>query len=328
MNLICITESELSQWVSRRHFDTLTARILSARDNVTVDIFWTAPYLKLDDARGRIIVNLQENWKALSIELKTANDVDAMSIPLGAIQEIAPAMDQYGKRLGSYNLPIAKWSVEKIWDTWLVSQAIMETYRAIAYETGRIGCIDKEFINNHNLVNAIIEKSLRPKMVLMNESLLHGWSKVLENRDSWMQMLRIEGHLDNQSMLPASAKIVSRDIGHQLSGFSFSLADENRGWELKDINPEILQQFTNYDSANLKNSKFAIPPLFCIVTFLRLYDEIHNGNKDWRVVFNLLRFTKYSVSSFNADILTVALLASLKADDIYSLGLLDLYWML
>ena len=98
-------------------------------------------------------------------------------------------------------------------------------------------------------------------------------------------------------------------------------------WDTSDINSEILQQFTNYDSENLQNSKFAIPPLFCIVTFLRLYDEIHNGNKDWRVVFNLLRFTKYSVSSFHADILTVALLASLKADDIYNLGLLDLYML-
>ena len=146
MNLICITESELSQWVSRRHFDTLTARILTDREEVTLDIFWTAPYLKLDDARGRIIVNLKENWKALSPRVKTANDVDAMSIPLDAIQEIAPAMDQYSKRLGSYNLPIAKWSVEKIWDTWLISQAVKETYRAIAYEKSRIGCVDKEFI--------------------------------------------------------------------------------------------------------------------------------------------------------------------------------------
>jgi len=327
MNLICITESELSQWVSRRHFDTLAARILTNREDVTLDIFWTAPYLKLDDARGRIIVNLKENWKALSPRLKTSNDVDAMSIPLDAIQEIAPAMDQYGKRLGTYKLPIAKWSVEKIWDSWLISQAVMESYRAIAYETGRIGCVDKEFINNHDLVNAVIEKSLRPKLVLVNEPLLHGWSKVLENRDSWLQLLRIEGHLDNQSMLSASAKTISRDIGHQLSDFSFYLTDEDRGWELKDINQEILQQFKNYDSANLQSSNLAIPPLFCIVTFLRLYDEIHNGNKDWRVIFNLLRFTKYSVSSFNADILTVALLASLKADEIYSLGLPDLYML-
>ena len=265
MNLICITESELSQWVSRRHFDTLTARILTDREEVTLDIFWTAPYLKIDDARGRVIVNLKENWKALSLRVKTANDVDAMSIPLDAIQEIAPAMDQYGKRLGSYKLPIAKWSVEKIWDSWLISQAVMETYRAIAYETGRIGCVDKEFVNNRELVYAVIKKSLRPKLVLVNEPLLHGWSKVLENRDSWLQELRIEGHLDNQRMLSASAKTISKDIGHQLSDFSFSLTDENRGWELKDINPEILQQFKNYDSENLQSSNFAIPPPFPIL---------------------------------------------------------------
>ena len=65
MNLICITESELSQWVSRRYFDTLAARILDGCESVTADIFCTSPYLKLEDARGRIIINLKYNWKDL-----------------------------------------------------------------------------------------------------------------------------------------------------------------------------------------------------------------------------------------------------------------------
>ena len=83
----------------------------------------------------------------------------------------------------------------------------------------------------------------------------------------------------------------------------------------------------SFDLASIQLQTFTTPPLFCIVVYLRLYDEIHNGNKDWRVVFNLLRFTKYSVSSFHADVLTIALLGSLKAEEIYSLGLRDLYML-
>ena len=325
MNLICITESELAQWVSRRYLDTLTARILIDLDCVTTDIFCTSPYLKLDDARGRIIVNLNQNWRDLSLRLNTASNVDAMSIPIAAILEIAPAMEQYGKRLSTYHLPIAQWSAEKVWDAWLISQAVMEMRRAIAYETGRIGCFDRGFINKHQLINSVIEKSLRPKVPSGNDSLLQGWSFVLERRDSWLQCLRTEGHLDNQSMLKASAEKITEDIGYRSCDFSFDLADEDRGWNLQDITSEILTQFTNYDLENLQKSNLEAVPLFCIVTYLRLYDEIHNGNKDWRVVFNLLRFTKYSVSLIGADILTVALLATLKAEEIYSLGLQDLY---
>ena len=60
MNLICITESELAQWVNRKHFDTLIARVLTEQTEVTSDIFSTAPFLKLDDARGRVLVNLKD----------------------------------------------------------------------------------------------------------------------------------------------------------------------------------------------------------------------------------------------------------------------------
>jgi len=171
----------------------------------------------------------------------------------------------------------------------------------------------------------LIEKSLRPKVVLGNESLLHGWSYVLENRDSWLQGLRIEGHLENQSMLLASAKTVAKDIGHPLSEFSLLTIDEDRTWKIHDITPEIIQQFIDFDSANINNSKIIIPPLFCIVTYLRLYDEIHNGDKDWRVVFNFLRFMKYSLGSTNANAMAVVLLASLKVDEIYSLKIKENY---
>ena len=325
MNLICITESELSQWVSRRYFDALTARIMEGRESLTTEIFCTSPYLKLDDARGRIIVNLKWNWRNLSLRLKAFQHIDFMSIPVDAILEIAPAMDQYAKRLGAYQLPIAEWSVEKIWDEWLINQAVMETRRAIVSETVRIGCVDRGVIHNEDFVSLIIRKSLRPEVVLGSESLLMGWANVLEKRDAWLHWLRVEGHLDNPSMLKASAEKISNDLGYQSANFNFELVDEDRGWKIQDITADIIQEFSRCDSYNSELQILQTPPIFCMTVYLRLYDEIQHGNKDWRVIFNLLRLTKYSVNALHADILTVTLLASLKAEEIYSFGLRDAY---
>ena len=327
MNLICITESELAQWVSRKNFDTLSARVITEQETVTRDIFSTSPYLKLDDARGRIVVNLKDTWKHTSHRIITTKNIDVVSIPLEAIAEIAPTMDQYAKRLEPYKLPIAKWSVEKIWDEWLINQAVSETYRATVFEINKIGCVDKETISNENLIKAIIEKSLRPNIVSDKESVLLGWEKVFEQRDDWIQALRIKGHLDSTRMLKASIEIINNGITNYSLNFDLQINEEERGWEFQDVTREALEYFSKHDSARIQLQTFATPPLFCIAAYLRLYDEIHNGNKDWRVVFNLLRFTKYSVNSFHADVLTIALLGSLKAEEIYSLGLRDLYML-
>ena len=327
MNLICITESELAQWVSRKNFDTLSARVLIEQENITRDVFSTSPYLKLDDARGRIVVNLKDDWKHTSQKISTVENIDVITIPLDAIAEIAPTMDQYAKRLETYKLPIAKWSIEKVWDEWLINQAVSEAYRAAVTEINKIGCIDKETISNEKLIKAIIKKSLRPNMGSGEESVLMGWEKVFEQRDDWIQALRTQGHLDSTRMFKASIELISNRISNHSLDFDFQVNDEERGWEFQDVTEETLEHFSNHDSARIKQENFTVPPLFCMAAYLRLYDEIHNGNKDWRVVFNLLRFTKYSVSSFHADVLTIALIGSLKAEEIYSLGLRDLYML-
>jgi hypothetical protein len=325
MNLICITESELAQWVSRKYFDTLSARVLTGQENITRDVFSTSPYLKLDDARGRIVINLKDDWKHASHKVSTVENIDVITIPLDAIAEIAPTMDQYAKKLAVYELPIAKWSIEKIWDEWLINQAVSETYRATVFEINKIGCVDKETMNNEKLIKAIIEKTLRPNIASGKKSVLLGWDKVFEQRDDWIQALRVNGHLDSTRMLKASIEIINNGITNYPLNFDLQINDEERGWEFQDVTAETLEYFSNHDSASIKLETFTVPPLFCIAAYLRLYDEIHNGNKDWRVVFNLLRFTKYSVSSMHADVLTISLIGSLKAEEIYSLGLRDLY---
>ena len=325
MNLICITESELAQWVSRRHFDTLSARVLENQEVVSRDIFSTSPYLKLDDARGRVVINLRDDWQYKSSRINTLQNLEVISIPLDAIEEIAPTMDQYAIRLETYRLPIAKWSIEKVWDAWLVNQAVSETYRAIIFEINKIDFFNKETIGNEALLSALIEKSLRPNIISSKVSLLMGWDKVLERRDTWIQALRFNGHLDHTSMLKASIELINKDLFNDSSIFDLQITDEERGWQLQDITEAILQHFLIHTSENFQLRNGATPPLFCIVAYLRLYDEINNGNKDWQVAFNIIRFTRSSVSSLHADLLTIALLASLKAEQIYSLGLSDLY---
>jgi hypothetical protein len=327
MNLICITESELAQWVSRKNFDTLSARVITEQETVNRDIFSTSPYLKLDDARGRIVVNLKDDWKHASHKISTDKNIDVITIPLDAIAEIAPTMDQYAKRLEVYKLRIAKWSIEKLWDEWLISQAVSETYRATVFEINKIGCVDKETINNEKLIKAIIEKTLRPNITSGKEKVLMGWDKVFEQRDDWIQALRVNGHLDSTRMLKASIEIINKGTINNSIDFDLQISDEERGWEFQDVTTEALENFCKHDSINEELQTFTTPPLFCIAAYLRLYDEIHNGNKDWRVVFNLLRFTKYSVSSLHADVLTISVLASLKAEEIYGLGLRDLYML-
>ena len=327
MNLICITESELAQWVSRKHFDTLIERVLTEQTEVTSDIFSTAPFLKLDDARGRVVVSLKDDWKNLSSNVCNAKNFEVVSIPVEAIIEIAPTMDQYAKRLATYALPIATWSIEKIWDKWLINQAVNESYRATIHEIKKIGCTNKEISQDQIFLKALIEKSFRPNKASNNNSILMGWEKILEHRGDWIHALRVNGHLDNTSMLNASVELIISSLLSKNIWPNLQIIDEERGWEFQDISHENLQQISAFDLEVTQNQTSLLPPLFCIVAYLRLYDEIHNGNKDWRTFFNLIRFTKYSVNSFHADIVLFALIASLKTEEIYSLGLRDLYML-
>lgn len=325
MNLICITESELAQWVSRRYFDGLSSRVIAGCEAVTSDLFSSAPYLKLEDSRGRIIVNLHSDWLALSTRVMTAPSIEVLSIPIEAVAEIAPTMEQYAKRLASYQLPIAGWSAEQAWDKWLVDQAVMEVHRAIVNVTQKIGCFDQDFLVDSDRLDAIIRKTLRPGSTVDQDQLLKGWTSVFEQRDSLMQLLRFDGHLDSTSMLKASAEKICSTLHNQTIQFNFDLAKEDRGWLLRDVSSKILSELSDIDNQNLHTHNSSLPPLFCVSTYLRGYDEIHFGNKDWRTVFNLFRLAKYSVSSEHADILLVSLLASLKAEEIYSANLLALY---
>jgi hypothetical protein len=304
MNLICVTESELAQWISRKYLDTLATRVFSDLEVLTPNVFYGGPYLKQEDARGRIIVSVKDTWKKLSLFQDNCQSAEVVSIPVSEIIEIAPSMDQHANKLAAtYRLPIARWSAEQEWDKWLFNQATLEISRAIFTETSRAGCIPDSTTNQENSIN--------------------GWGLVLEKRHTWVQSLRVKGHLEHTSMFLASLVQVSSEISYRSTTFNFDLQSADRGWIFEDMSDEIIQELDKFDLEN----NLKIPPIFCVVAYLRLYDEIQNGNKDWRVIFNLIRFTKYSVSSLHADIMMVSLLSSLKAEEIYSTGIPEIYMM-
>ena len=324
MNLICVTESELAQWISRKYLDTLASRVFGEIPDLAPIVFYGGPYLKLEDARGRIIVNLKNTWKKRNTISENFLDVEVVSIPVDEIIEIAPSMDQHANKLATaYRLPIAGWSAEKEWGKWLFMQATLEIRRAIISETGRAGCIGKELLKNEDLLTNIIRSSLRPLATADGESLISNWEIIFEKRDEWIQSLRVNGHLEHTSMLISSLVQVSTEISGRSQNFNFELKSEDRNWNFEDINKQFLEELRKIDLDN----KLKIPPLFCIAAYLRLYDEIQNGDKNWRSIFNLFRFTKYSVSSHHADIMLISLLSALKAEEIYSTGIAEIYML-
>jgi hypothetical protein len=231
-------------------------------------------------------------------------------------------MDQHANKLATtYRLPIAGWSAEKDWDKWLFMQATLEIRRAIISETGRAGCIGNELLKNEKLLTQIIRKSLRPLATTDDESLISNWEIIFEKRDEWIQSLRVNGHLEHTSMFLSSLVLVSNEISGQRQNFNFQLISEDRDWNLEDITKKILEELGKIDLDN----NLKVPPLFCVAAYLRLYDEIQNGNKNWRAIFNLFRFTKYSVNSQHADIILVSLLSCLKAEEIYSTCISKIY---
>ena len=324
MNLICVTESELAQWISRKYLDTLVSRVFEEIPDLAPIVFYGGPYLKLEDARGRIIVNLKNTWKKRNTISENFLDVAVVSIPVDEIIEIAPSMDQHANKLATtYRLPIASWSAEKEWGKWLFMQATLEIRRAIISETGRAGCIGKKLLKNEDLLTKIIRSSLRPLATADCESLISNWEIIFEKRDEWIQSLRVNGHLEHTSMFLATLVLVTTEISGQGKNFNFDLKSEDRDWNFADINKQIIEELEKNDLN--KDSK--IPPLFCVAAYLRLYDEIQNGKKNWRSIFNLFRFTKYSISSHHADIMLVSLLSALKAEEIYSTGIAEIYML-
>jgi hypothetical protein len=322
MNLICVTESELAQWISRKYLDTLASRVFEGISGLAPIVFYSSPYLKLEDARGRIIVNLRDTWKKRKTIAENYLNAEVVSIPVDEIIEIAPSMEQYANKLATtYRLPIAAWSAEKEWDKWLMTQATLEIRRAITSETGRAGCIGNELLKNEELLTQIIKKSLRPLANKGDESLISDWEIIFEKREEWIQFLRVNGHLENTSMFISSLVHIATTLTGQSQKFNFELHSEDRDWNFEDINNQILEELEQFDvDMNIK-----IPPLFCVAAYLRLYDEIKNGNRNWRAIFNLHRFTKYSVNSQNADIMLISLLSMLKVEEIYTTGIAEIY---
>jgi len=303
---VCITESELLQWIARGRIHLLKDRVIFNNEGDDLSLFAACPALKLDDAKGRVIVALHHSALDDRRLLKSAKYKAVLDLVISDIESISPILPQHSKRLETLGLPISLSNYEKEWDFWLLEYGAHERFYAISEVFNKIG-----WTINSNLNDSSVKLAMRPNEPRLMESLIEKkWLNLLKKRDAILQSLRFEGHSGSSSFFAASIKqiIGINNTNHQLSN-DIDLPKSESAWSLKDLNSEIIDQLTTLDQTFNPD----IPIIFQI-TYLRIFDEIHYGEKNWETVFNLMRYLAYSINKETACTCLFYLLCSINVE--------------
>lgn len=325
--LVCVTESELMQWQSRGLMHLAADRILPAGSNKSA-LFALAPLLKLDDAKARVVVHLAENWREGNVIHPKFQQPNLLCLDWDQIQSIAPVLPQFRRRLESFCLPLEKWDLSEMWDEWLVTQGCYERLRCLQSSLCKLSFNAKEFLANETLLEQIIMTVVRPNSTAyISSDMPRGWKTLFENRDEILKKLRFEGHSDRTSFLESSVREILHLNGCSQSDFNYNslVTLQDRGWQFEDLNSLVIGFINSYGGDAPNSMDQQISPIFGAI-YLRLYDEIFYGQRNWNLCFNLLRFAKYSLESHQADILTIAIFSSFAAEDILTLDLREKFY--
>ncbi len=151
------------------------------------------------------------------------------------------------------------------------------------------------------------------------------WCRLLQHRDDILKKLRFDGHGDRSSFFQSSLQeYILRSYGID-DLLIPTIPSSDVGWKFSDLNVAILSDISIAQKE--WNSKTCSSlPLLVAASYFRIFDEIFYGQSDWKIVFNLLRFLKYSVDSHQADLLTLAVLGSFSADEIRGLKLYQKFY--
>ena len=320
LDLICVTESELLQWRSRGLMHVAADRVTSGLTNAS--LFALAPLLKIDDAKSRVIVNLGKNFGKSEALHPSFQNADVLSIFWSQIRSISPVIPQFKRRLEDFNLPIEEWDLTQLWDEWLVTQSCYERTEALRMVLGRLGFNSTEFVADALVLSAIVRTALRPGESTDPLPVPDGWRTLLQNRDGILKKLRFSGHCDRTSFLEASISELVRINGADPSGSVLEGFIEAResGWQFQDLSDQALQSLLKLSGASPFSMEEKVSLVFGAI-YLRLFDELFYGQKNWRLCFNLLRFAKYSLDSRQADFLTAFLAASFPSEELRGLDL-------
>ncbi len=325
--LVCVTESELIQWQARGLMHLAADRILPAGSNKSA-LFALAPLVKLDDAKARVVVHLTKKWREGNLIHPKFQLPNLLCLDWDQIQSLVPVLPQYRRRLETFSLPLEDWDVTELWDDWLFTQGCYERLRCLQNSLGKLGFNSAKFLADEVLLEQIIQTVLRPNAVDFAESKVpSGWKNLLANRDRILKKLRFDGHSDRMSFLESSVVEI-----FQLNGCShidFKL-DElvirlDRGWQFQDLTLPVINFINSYGGDRPNSMDHRISPIFGAI-YLRIYDEIFYGQKNWNLCFNLLRFSKYSLDSQQTDFLTIAIFASLSPEDIRAVDLVARFY--
>ncbi len=139
LDLVCIGEGELLQWLARGRLHILRDRIFVAGEVMDGTPFASCAAFKLDDAKARVIVTLKPDWSSDLSHHPDFSSKAILSLPLPTIREVAPTLPQYKRRLEATHLKIADWTAEEEWEDWLLTQGIHERHVSISDELRRIG---------------------------------------------------------------------------------------------------------------------------------------------------------------------------------------------
>lgn len=314
--IVCISESELLQWVARGRIHLLRERALgdSVQDKKSdISMFAACPALKLDDAKGRVWVSLSQEVLNGSRVHPYAQSKSILDLPITDITAIGSILPQYRRRLESIPLPISEETMEDEWNAWLITQGAYERYCEIENVFKKIGFRIADGLNIES-----VKMAMRPHedhdTALTNGS---EWKKLISHRDELLQKLRFEGHAGEKSFLKASVQymlaLMSCDAH---TAQDFDLAKNEGTWSLEDVDLNLCRAMSEIDQAT--NASL---PIFVKAAYLRCFDDLHYGTKDWPSTFNLIRFVKYSISEQLGSELLFFLLSSTTTEEMISKNL-------
>jgi len=314
--VVCISESELLQWVARGRIHLLLDRVIQdplAEGVLDVSLFASCPVLKLDDAKGRVWVSLSKDSVSGSRAHPYAHYKNVLDLPITDIQAVGSILPQYKRRLENLTLPISEATLEAQWDAWIGIQGAYERYCVIQDIYRKIG-----FELPKNLDADAIRMAMRPKdQSWETPPGLTGWKNLIAHRDEILQKLRFDGHAGEKTFFAASVASLIKVGGAEIElPPALHMVKGEGPWEIKDISHEILNDLQRVDGqTNLEL------PIFIGAAYLQSFDELHYGNKNWQSIFSIARFCKYTVSDVNATELLFFTLGSLSADALLAANL-------
>jgi hypothetical protein len=327
-NLICLGESELLQWTARKRIFLLKDRIFQElpKDENDLSFFASSSFFKLDDAKARVIVKLKEAWLKNQLDCVFISQKNFAEIHLDQIQEVAPVLDQYRRRLEDLDLPIANWSADEEWNLWLIHQGAHERASAISECLYKLGFTSNSFLENKEGLEILTRNALRPKASTSSANhFVNAWSDLISKRDELLKKMRFEGHSGRTSFFIATIKGLTDSTLHEVLNKISPIEDRENDWNFSDISPELLSDLQALDRMSESTQGYRIPTI-TKAAYIRIFDEINYGQKNWSAIFNLIRFIKYSVDTSSANFLIYLTLACLPTEEIYKLDVSRKYY--